>query len=209
MGQRKARSLVLAAAFLLSVGPGATALAQPLPTSGGEHPYQPELWNDGETGTIQPNTSGYNYVLNIRYGDIPGVNTQWLWPGKLAGTYSYYDSSYLEIDNEQLFIDRVADDVAALGGTFEPIGKYDVCPEGTYKIAIYTYPWVAAIYYRQDADGYWSYKHYLNDPVTRLDFDGDLISDPDEAQRFLPDEWGPEYYWPIGFFAISIPSAGE
>lgn len=202
MGMFKARLSFTAAAALLMIGQSVTA--QLLPTSGDELPYEPELWNDGEYGTIQSGTGTYNYVLNVRNVDMPSVG--WASPGEIAGTPDPY-SSYLEDGNEQDFIDLMEADYVALGGSFEPIGKYDVCPEGTFKIAVYTEPWVDFVAYRQDPDGYWSYKPGGRE-VTRLDYSNNLISDPDSCDRMWY-EYGIQYYNPIGFFAVSTVEIEE
>ena len=78
--------------------------------------------------------------------------------------------------------------------TFRRIGRYDVCPAGTYKVALVVsegdYHW-----YRQDADGLWSHKRGLN-PVERTDYSGKLIIDPYIADRGDYTEF-------LGYYAVT------
>ena len=76
---------------------------------------------------------------------------------------------------------------------FTPIGRYETCPVGTYKVALVVsnsdYHW-----YRQDADGLWSHKRGTT-PVKRTDESGELIIDPMIADR-------DDYSTFVGFFAV-------
>ncbi|HIU44794.1 MAG TPA: hypothetical protein IAC52_00640, partial [Candidatus Enteromonas pullicola] len=72
------------------------------------------------------------------------------------------------------------------------IGKYDVCPEGTYKIALcltliqqdtFLREMTADYhFYRQDQSGNWSHKPGLT-AVTDLDSSGKPISDVNKCNR--------------------------
>jgi hypothetical protein len=77
--------------------------------------------------------------------------------------------------------------------TFTPIGRYEVCPSGTYKVALVVsssdYHW-----YRQDSDGLWSHKRGTT-PVKRTDESGDLIIDPYIADR-------DSYTTFVGYYAV-------
>ena len=82
---------------------------------------------------------------------------------------------------------------------FQRIGRYDVCPVGTYKVALvvgmydegkYDYHW-----YRQDADGLWSHKPGIT-AARRIDNSGKLIIDPMTADRG-------DYTQFLGYYAVS------
>lgn len=85
---------------------------------------------------------------------------------------------------------------------FEPIGKYEKCPEGTYKVALVCYKtgrWIFTSqdyhWYRQDADGYWSHKQGTTE-VKRIDNSGMLITDPETCDRG-------NYTNFVGYFAVT------
>lgn len=85
---------------------------------------------------------------------------------------------------------------------FEPIGKYEKCPEGTYKVALVCYKtgwWIFTSqdyhWYRQDADGYWSHKQGTT-AVKRTDESGKLITDPENCDRGSYTNF-------VGYFAVT------
>ena len=93
-------------------------------------------------------------------------------------------------------------DADALDFVFRPISKTDICSEGCYKVALvmdtgYDYHW-----YRQNADGTWSHKLATND-VTNLDASGNIIYDPELADRDYSDNGGYVYTDYICFFEVS------
>ena len=82
---------------------------------------------------------------------------------------------------------------------FQEIDRDAVCPAGTYKVALVVgvtdngeldYHW-----YRQDSDGLWSHKPGKNE-VKRVDNSGDLIVDPETADRGFYTNF-------LGYYAVS------
>ncbi len=163
-----------------------------LPLSGYELDYEPNLWG----GIVENNVNCYGYALNNQLD--PKTSTLWFkqQPGEFANAETN------DITNEVAMYNAVKADFDAYNkkyGTnliFERIGKYDICPEGTYKVALVAstidqdYHW-----YRQDSDGYWSHKRGRL-PVTRYDADGNLIADPETCNRDTYDIF-------LGFYMIS------
>lgn len=163
-----------------------------LALSGYEKEYNPSLWN----GEIQFYNNCYAYALNNQVN--PETNELWFMqqPGEYSGNRVY------DFTNEAKMRAAVASDFAKYNEdfktnlVFQPIGKYDVCPAGTYKVALVAYSdnqdyhW-----YRQDADGYWSHKPGRT-AVTRYDNSGNLIVDPETADRGRYDLF-------LGFYAVS------
>lgn len=162
-----------------------------LALSGYEKEYNPSLWN----GQTRPYNNCYAYALNNQV--YPGTNYLWFQqPGE------YADNWATDFTNEAEMRAAVASDFAKYNeefGTnlvFQPIGKYAVCPAGTYKVALVAYSdnWDYH-WYRQDADGYWSHKPGGTE-VTRYDNSGNLIIDPETADRGGYDLF-------LGFYAVS------
>ncbi len=163
-----------------------------LALSGYEKEYNPSLWN----GKTQSYNNCYAYALNNQV--YPGTNNLWLMqqPGEYANNWA------TNFTNEAEMRAAVASDFAKYNedfGTnlvFQPIGKYDVCPAGTYKVALVAYSNnLDYHWYRQDADGYWSHKPGRT-AVTRYDNSGNLIVDPETADRGGYDLF-------LGFYAVS------
>ena len=163
-----------------------------LALSGYEHAYDANLWS----GVVGRNNNCYAYALNNQV--YPGTNELWYkqQPGEYSGNEVY------DFTNEAKMRAAVASDFAKYNeefGTnlvFQPIGKYDVCPAGTYKVALVAYSnnWDYH-WYRQDADGYWSHKPGTT-ALTRYDNSGNLIVDPETADRGGYDVF-------LGFYAVS------
>lgn len=163
-----------------------------LALSGYEKEYNPSLWG----GIAGRNNNCYAYALNNQV--YPGTNNLWYkqQPGEYANAETWNYS------NEEEMRAAVLSDFAKYNeefGTnlvFQPIGKYDACPAGTYKVALVAYSdnWDYH-WYRQDADGYWSHKPGIT-PLTNLDNSGNLIIDPETADRG-------EYDLFLGFYAVS------
>ena len=109
--------------------------------------------------------------------------------------YNYTYSLKIDID---LVVSAVNEDRGTADFVFSPIGQYDICPEGTYKVALIygdtDYHW-----YRQNPDGTWSHKPGRTE-VTNLDANGHLIYDPLYAEHL--DIYSHFY----GYFAVSSPS---
>lgn len=163
-----------------------------LALSGYEKEYSPSLWG----GIAGRNNNCYAYALNNQV--YPGTNDLWYkqQPGEYANAETWNYS------NEEEMRAAVLSDFAKYNedfGTnlvFQPIGKYDACPAGTYKVALVAYSnnWDYH-WYRQDADGYWSHKPGTT-PLTNLDNSGNLIIDPETADRGGYDLF-------LGFYAVS------
>ena len=169
-----------------------------LPTSGYELPYSPELW---DYSPVRENTNCYAYAIDNQ------VNLQGEFYNQNPGAYVGSDIGDQHNDVSQYsnyIVNLVSYDVSkynADNGTnliFEPIGRYEVCPAGTYKVALVTffgenerdYHW-----YRQDSDGLWSNK-FEGYNILRYDQSQEPIIDPMICNR------GP-YTTFVGYFAIS------
>lgn len=169
-----------------------TVVISALPISGYELPYQPDSWN-----AISSELNCYMYAIdNQTYDDGEWGGFQQ--PGMYAELLEYLD--YYTYTSQEDLLYYVRQDFAHFAEhsgrdvIFQPIGKYDVCPPGTYKVALVinnpnTYHW-----YRQDPDGYWSHKpgEYC---VSRVDDSNNLISDPAVADD--------EYENFVGYFAVT------
>jgi len=143
-----------------------------MPLSGYELDYAPEDWDS----YVEACCNCYSYALNNQI--YPETNKLWVYqqPGEYSGdTYNAL--------NEQNIHSAVLRDYNEYDTSliFQSIGRYDICPEGTYKVALVVsandYHW-----YRQDSDGLWSHEPGTT-PVTRLDSSGNLIYDPQTANR--------------------------
>ena len=162
-----------------------------LPTNGYEITYSPSSWS----GYVQNCCNCYAYALNNQV--YPGTNL--LWFMQQMGFYKGADYQYSALTETNIYT-AVINDYNAYNEefgkalTFQRIGRYDICPAGTYKVALVAsnndYHW-----YRQDADGLWSHKRGLN-PVERTDYSGNLIIDPYIADRG-------EYTEFLGYYAVT------
>ena len=162
-----------------------------LPLSGYELPYDESLWS----GSVSTTCNCYAYAINNQI-DQNGN----LWYKQQPGEYAL--PNLIENENhtpgEALVYAMQQDYFYFDGGTslytITEVGKYDVCPSGTYKIALYIDSSDEYHFYRQDADGLWSHKPGTY-PVRRTDEWYDLIYDPDLAQRG-------DYTQLVGYFAV-------
>ena len=201
-----------------------------LPCSGYEITYSPSLWNNTDALLY---SNCYNYALNIR-NTVNGGNYLFMQPGNLAGlscfnlnpqgTYYGYPYFYLQLKTGLDIQSNASADANVLGITFEPIGRYEVCPEGTYKIALVIDltddPSIAnyhqfdslgdtAVYielpdtdyhwYRQNPDGTWSHKPGQT-AVINYDASGNTIYDPQICDR---DYSLVNYSVFVGYYAVS------
>ncbi len=176
-----------------------------LPTNGYELNYSPNDWS----GIIEPLTNCFQYMLNCQAK--PWSPTQ-PWIFAQPGDYSHNSIIGYESDPD-IIVYAVDNDVNYYNEEFnttkifEPIEKYDICPLGSYKVALvigeypinnnetgYDYHW-----YRQDSDGLWSHKRG-GSPVTRIDSATRYIIDPELASRNYPDC---NYSTFVGFFAVT------
>lgn len=178
-----------------------------LPTSGSEIPYEPWLWNDkeflGDDG-VQSNTNCYSYALNsqIQAGDNYIASNNGMQPGE----YDCDDGINSWGHTIDELLNAVYDDAEDMGFVFAPIGKYEECPAGTYKVVFVfelfdsaEYEYEGYHWYRQNPDGTWSHKPG-RDPVSNRDASNNLIYDPETADR---DEAYANYDWFEGYFCIS------
>ena len=194
-----------------------------LPRSGYELDYQPELWNDLYVSAyydedsellITEGTNCYSYALNVQVNPYTnalldmqpgyGLNSGKMWlPEEITG------------DN---IIKFVKQDAENLGFVFEEISKYEVCDPGCYKVALVIDEYKETEYenedenenkdnadfhwYRQNSDGTWSHKNG-GSKVTDLDASGNLIYDPQAADRDYSDQINCNYEVFIGFYQIT------
>jgi hypothetical protein len=179
-----------------------TVVSDLLPISGYEIPYQPDSWG---SEPVLSNSNCYNYALNLRYDGTP--RTHILQPGQLAGLPANPNAVHDTSGNT--IIQACIADAQATGRIFEPIGRYDQCPAGTYKVALVIDPDTDYHWYRQDPDGYWSSKRQVAQ-VNDVDAAGIKISDPQTCDRDYFDSAGSEeppfetnYSVFVGYFAVS------
>ncbi len=144
-----------------------------LPTSGFEIEYQPEVWN---YDPVQRNTNCFSYAFNSQVGENDN-NPFKLQP--LNESYGYISQSQIQADTIESYINNTA---RKYGLTFEAVGKYEKCAPGTYKVALVIAPGQDYHWYRQNPDGTWSHKPG-EQPITNLDASGNLIYDPEIANR--------------------------
>ena len=170
-------------------------LERMLPTNGYELSYTPSVWN-GQF-TIYGNC--YAYAINNQL--VPSTNILWFMqqPGEYAVaaiTLPLTESKIFAAASND-FSEYNTDFNTSL--TFRRIGRYDVCPAGTYKVALVVgvYPNGAPDYhwYRQDADGLWSHKPGITE-VSRTDKSGKLIIDPMTAERGYYTQF-------LGYYVVS------
>lgn len=188
-------------------------------------PFQEPQWvgfNEREKLIVNYNGS-YNYALNC----ITCINTytvissfiddsSWvpynrydidlLHPGTLgnvsesnqAVVINRDDAPHTTTFNEDNLLSAVQADAASKGFTIATIGQYEVCPKGTYKLAL-VYGSNAYCWFRQNPNGTWS---YFEDGVgvRTTDDSGNLIYDP---YYMCHDD---EYTTFYGYFAISVPN---
>ncbi len=122
-------------------------------------------------------------------------------PGVLAlAVDNVYSNEFVGANEmyEEFIIPAIQGDAEALDFTFEKIGKYSICSDGNYKVAIAlsntSFHW-----YRQNPDGTWSHKPGNNN-VTKYDAANRIIYDPEVANRNYSDV---NYNRFIGFFEVS------
>ena len=167
-----------------------------LPTSGSELDYDESLWN---YSPVQENTNCYAYAIDNQV-DLQG-NFYRQNPGRYAdaeigsGFYVIYDNWYRNMreDFEDFGIDTGREMMCI------EIDQYTQCHPGTYKIALVldiTSDTKGYHYYRQDSDGLWSHKPDGALPIKRTDYSGNLIIDPQTADRGKYTEF-------VGYFAIT------
>lgn len=164
-----------------------------LPLSGYELDYEPSLWD----GAVESNCNCYAYAINNQLfeptDNYPYYKQQ---PGEYYNEHVSEEDeiyfSYLPLGAEMDF--EKYNEINGTSLVFLPVEQYEVCPAGTYKVALVLssgdFHW-----YRQDSDGYWSHKQGLT-PVKRTDNSGELIKDPMYADRGA-------YTTFVGYFAVT------
>lgn len=161
-----------------------------LPTSGYELEYEPDLWN----GDYIANNNCYSYAINNYVENLEYICPD---PGESSGATSYILGLPESDDILEGAIEDFKDHFGNQVNAFIPIGRYEVCPEGMYKVALVIAPGSDYHWYRQDPDGLWSHK-LSSFEVSRLDGenrDGNLIIDPQICDRAGYTEF-------MGYFAI-------
>jgi hypothetical protein len=159
-------------------------------------PYEPRKWNDG--GTIQKITNCYAYALNLQHNPITGRAFPMhgqdgfaLQPGDLANVSA---DPFLLTMNGAYVIGLATMDAKANSGTFENSGKNDQVAKGNWKVALVLAPGRDYHWYRQNDDGTWSHKRE-EDPVTNRDNSGQIITDPERANRGIYTQF-------VGYFEV-------
>ena len=158
-----------------------------LPLSHYELAYEPNKWN----GDDYLNYNCYAYALNTKkFGGID--------PGFSVVRYPTVDKDYLE---KSALEQNIAMDAEAYSFTFMSIGKHDICPAGTYKIAIFVSLDILWDYhfYRQNPDRTWSHKPGQQ-AVTNLDSLNNIIYDPEVCVTKIVASTYDQF---IGYYAIS------
>ena len=164
-----------------------------LPLSGYELNYDPATW----AGEVESHCNCYSYAIN---NQLDEHNALWFkqHPGEYAQVYVPQADYYAPATS---LINATASDFNSYGNNnnrnmvFVSIGQREICPAGTYKVALVIAPKDDYHWYRQDSDGYWSHKLGTT-PVTRTDHSGNLIIDPQYADRG-------KYTQFIGYFAVT------
>ncbi len=190
------------------------------PLSGYEVAYNPTWWNDD---TYVELSNCYAYALNNRFTGkyISYINGQIIESRGLdiglASSGEFFDSNLLvagengiPAENIDKILELVEDDAETLGFTFRPIGKYEQCSPGCYKVALVLDPYIGHgdsldyHWYRQNSDGTWSHKPGSSS-VTNLDASNDIIYDPQYADRrtIIDNICYANYSVFVGFFEVS------
>ena len=171
-----------------------TVVVSPIPITGYEKEYNPQKWD----GDAEDNTVCYNYALNCQT-DILGE-----WLTMLPGSSDPSTANLAPEDKytKSEIVKLIEKDAAYYGFYFKETQKNHTyeAPEGAYLVALYVCPGKSYHWYRQDPDGMWSHKPG-GGAVTREDFSGNPIYDPDYANRDLS---GDHNYWQlVGFFYVT------
>lgn len=157
-----------------------------MPLNGSELEYKPSEWNNTNMGDY----NCYAYSLNTKLHGF-------MQPGASDESYDPKASDYLT--SEKLY-NYVLLDAQNYNFAFEPIGKYEQCKAGYYKVALVIAPNSDYHWYRQNYDGTWSHKPGAT-AVTNLDRQGNLIYDPEICDRTTG--W-PSYSVFVGFYQVNI-----
>ena len=176
------------------------------PLSGSELPYDESAWADAN---FIKYLSEYQYILNFQTRPW-STNSPWL--SRIdPGDYAHVSIAGYGND-PSILIKAISADIEKYNSTYKTsnlfysVDKYTKCASGTYKIAIFIAEATTdgeTIYnyhfYRQDSDGYWSYKLNLG-AVRHTDSNDILIIDPEAAAK---DDWGADNIVFVGYYAIT------
>lgn len=170
-------------------------LIRMLPLSGEEIEYDTSIWN---YYPVDEGTNCYAYSLNNQV--LPNTNTLWfMQPGQISG-YAISSSNML---TRSILETYVKADSEVLGFKFEKIGKYDICSEGAYKVALVIAPNFDYHWYRQNSDGAWSHKRGQTN-VVNTDADGNIIFDPETANRdYSASDSRANYSIFVGYYEVT------
>lgn len=157
-----------------------------MPLNGSELEYKPSEWNNNSMS----NYNCYAYALNTKLHGF-------MQPGASDSSYNPYDSNYLT--GSKLY-EYVLLDGQNYNFSFKPIGKYDACDIGYYKVALVIAPNRDYHWYRQNYDGTWSHKPG-GTAVTNLERKGNLIYDPESCDRTTGF---PSYSEFVGFYQVNV-----
>ncbi len=154
-----------------------------LPPNGSEAAYEPERWNE----PVQSNAKCYSYALNNQLNPdnpayIVGNSESGLENLFFKDLGAYGDDRMAAPYTKQKIEEGISADLTRFNADYNTslhiseIGRFDLCQEGCYKIAI-IYGSYDFHFYRQNPDGTWSHKPGTS---TARDYDanGDTIYDP-------------------------------
>lgn len=156
-----------------------------MPLSGYELDYEPNTWNNQYVSRY----NCYAYSLNTK-------NYGFMQPGQ-GNENPVTDNDLVHYDR---VISKVESDVEEYGFVFQSIGRYEICPAGTYKVALVIDPNTDYHWYRQNSDGTWSHKPGPGS-VTNLDYSNKIIIDPMECNRKQSHYLNYTVF--AGYFAVS------
>ncbi len=180
-----------------------------LPRSGSERVIQRQYFNRDSTLSYRVNC--YNYALNA----VLASDNSTIAPNSLG--LSLGDNSEF-VNTSDAAYRMLKADGAEYGFYVYPINRYEKCPEGYYKVALF----VASItdptekefhFYRQNQNGTWSHKlgAYTSEEgtgvVSLVDAAGKLIINPEECNRNVETDMGihnlADYPYFMGYYAIN------
>jgi len=154
--------------------------------TGYELEYNPEWWNETEVqpnGTLKDYTNCYAYALNRQVDENDNPAFLEIGVGPLGYEISVYAMVVEEKDTpENTIIDYVKLDAAHYKFYLMEYSEDLEVPEDAYLVALYIHPLYDYHWYRQNPDGTWSHKPGKK-PVTDKDASGNVIYDPDDADR--------------------------
>lgn len=166
-----------------------------MPLSGYELDYEPEKWT-----SVQGYTNCYAYALNVMDNPYPNYDPWALQPGASDSLSNLYNPNYL---TKSFLEEMVQLDSENYDFTFIPVGKYEQCKPGSYKVALVIDPNTDYHWYRQNSDGTWSHKPG-GDFVRNFDYQNNIIVDPELCDR--RSNGGLNYTIFCGFYEVNVSS---